>query len=235
MFAGVATSGASAETGGSSRRFKTLPLSTQVQRPLKSTRARLKETRKARHDLRKSYGSNQGLEQEAQEQSRKQPCAKRAPLQASSEADEFVAWLLEELDPVGASVLADACWHEKQRQVLYKMRKWRYEFMKFFRRRIRYYNAKVKRQEGTHVTTAAEYSMWYQYYYLYALKRTLFMGRQMKRLKRARRLGTRWLARNPASAARSVVASARFASTNATPVSDGRICLPRDTEYARHA
>ena len=156
---------------------------------LKSTRARLKETRKARHDLRKSYVAaikdwNKKLKSKAgnSRAAKRVRRSRRRQKQMNSWRGYWKNWIRWE-----RQFWRTRAGTKKQRQVLYKMRKWRYEFMKFFRRRIRYYDAKVKRaRKGTRVYNSRwKYSMWYRYYYLYALKRTTwFMGRQMKRLKK---------------------------------------------------
>jgi hypothetical protein len=70
------------------------------------------------------------------------------------------------------------------------MRKWRSQYMGWFRARIRYYDKKVARsRKGSRLYHSRwKYAMWYRYYYLYALKRkTWFMGRQLRRLKKGSR------------------------------------------------
>ena len=74
-----------------------------------------------------------------------------------------------------------------ERLALYKMRKWRAQYMAYFRARIRYYDKKVRQaKKGSRLYEARwNYAMVYRYYYLYGLKRaTWFQGRQLRRYKK---------------------------------------------------
>lgn len=74
-----------------------------------------------------------------------------------------------------------------EREVLYKMKKWRTLYMKYFSDRVKHYDKKVKESKkgSRSYEHRWKYGMWYRYYYLYALKRvTWFEGKQLRRYKK---------------------------------------------------
>ena len=156
---------------------------------LKATQARLKENRAARSTLIASYRKQQAeFSKKLQKANKDSTSAKRARRSVRrQQAQEAFRGYYRNWIKWERKFWKTRPGRKEERLALYKMRKWRAQYMSYMRARIKYYDKKVhKAKKGSRVFEARwSYAMVYRYYYLYGLKRTTwFEGKALRRYKK---------------------------------------------------